>query len=131
MKYLFYLTLCIGLVACSKNSDDDRRDPDERTTVKFINKLARSFENVKIGFIPVGDAKLIKSVGTLAQNGDTGDIVITDKSVIKVYFYYDEGDKTYYTDYGFGISQGTFNNWEINSNTIFHQVQKTSPLYPK
>lgn len=131
MKYLFFLLLTVSLVACSKNKDDNEPDPGKRTTVKFTNKLARSFQNVKIGIIKGGDGILIKNVGTLSQSGDTGEIEVKDQSVIQVFFYYDEGDKSYYTDYGFSIAQGTFNNWDINSNTIFNVIQKTSKLYPK
>ncbi len=130
MKYLFYLVLGLTLVGCSKDNDDEPR-PGNETTVKFINKLPRSFENVKIAYLSGSNAKLIKEVGTLAQGGDTGNILIRDQNVGKVFFYYDEGDKTYFTDHGFLIAQETFNNWEINTNTIFHQLQKTSALYPK
>ena len=131
MKYLLLLSLSLSLLACSKNKGEEDGDPSGRTTVKFTNQLSRSFTNVKIAHIPAGTAILIKNAGTLDANATTGDIVINTANVGKVYFYYDEGDKTYYTDYGFAIAEGTSNNWNINSGTIFHQIQKTSPLYPK
>lgn len=133
-KLLLLLAASALLISsCSKGGNDDD-DDDEITTVKFTNTLTRSFNNVKIG-IWKGDgnpAKLVKDVGTFAAGANTGEIKITDPTVVTVYFYYDETNgKTYMTDYGFGISQGTFNNWNINAGTSFMQISKTDDFYPR
>lgn len=135
MRYKLFLLLAasaLTISSCSKSNDDDFDDDD--TTVKFINTLPRSFNNVKVGTW-IGDgkpAKLLKNVGTLAANGNTGEIKIADPTIVKVYFYYDETNgKTYMTDYGFGIAQFTFNNWNIDNNVHFMEISKTSELYPR
>src|SRR5262249_27792452 len=101
------------------------------TTVNFTNTLNRSFDNVVIGSWKGGPATVIKKVGKMNVGATTGEIELTDYTLVKVYFYYDEGGKTYMTPYGFGISQGTFNNWQINGSVIFDEVKKTDAIYPK
>ncbi len=128
-QLLLLLSISFALLSCSKSKDDDM--DDDKTTVNFINKLPRSFGNVVIGSWTGGDGKLIKSVGTLPEGGSTGEIVIKDQSLTVVYFFYDDNGKTYVTPYGFGIGQGTFNNWEINGNVIFDQINKSDQIYPK
>lgn len=135
MRYQLFLllaTTAILISSCSKSGGDELDDDDTR--VKFINTLPRSLDNVKVGTW-IGDgkpAKLLRSVGTLAAGANTGDIKIADPSIIKVYFYYDEPNgKTYMSDYGFGIAQYTFNNWNIDNNVHFMEISKTSELYPR
>lgn len=76
-------------------------------------------------------AKLIKNVGTIAVNASTGEVELTDQSLTLVYLYADFAGETYMTPYGFGIGQGTFNNWAVDGNVIWLKITKTSVLYPK
>ncbi len=127
-QLLLLLSIPVVFLSCSKGNNDE---DDDKTTVTFNNTLSRSFGNVVIGSWTGGNGKLIKSVGNLTAGGSTGEIVITDNTLTVVYFFYDEGGKTYVTPYGFGISQGTFNNWQINTNVIFDEISKSDQMYPK
>lgn len=131
MKHLLSaLALSVLLLSCSKSSDDG--PPAAKTTVNFTNKLSQSMSNTLIGsWNGAAPAKLIKNVGTLAVNASTGEVELTDKTLIKVYLYADFAGETYMTPYGFGIGRGTFNNWAVDGNVIWNKISKTSDLYPR
>lgn len=134
MKSLFsVLLLALTFISCSKGGDDDdEMNPgDGKTTVNFTNKLPTDLNTAVVGSYNPVQAKLIKTIGTLSAGASTGEISITDKSVEKVYFYYDFNGKTYISDYGFTIAQGTFNNWNIDGNISFKPIEKNSIYYPK
>ena len=131
MKQVFSaLLISFVLFSCSKSSNEDQKD---QTSVKFINILPRSFNNVVIGsWNGTGQAKLIKNAGTLGANSSTAEIPITDNTVATVYFCYDETNgKTYITSLGFPIAQGIVNNWQIDGNLSFTEISKNDQLYPK
>ena len=134
-KLLFLLAVpVIMLVSCSKSKGSDEDDDNKKTTVNFTNTLNRALTNVKIGTWK-GDgnpARLLRDVGNFAAGSSTGEIQIKDPSIRVVYFYYDETNgKTYMTDFGYGISQGTFNNWDINSAMHLMEISKSDDLYPR
>lgn len=126
-QLLLLLFISFTLLSCSK--DEER---EEKTTINYINKMPRSFENVVIGWWDAGEGgtKLLKVVGTLPQGGSTGEIEL-DKSALNVYFFYDENGKTYGTLYSFSIMHGASNNWELTSDVIFAEVAKSDKFYPK
>lgn len=130
LKHLMVALLAITLFSCSKDSDDEG-DPEE-TTVNFTNKLDLTLNNAIVGSWKGGEkAKVIKKIGTLAPGATTGEIRITDPTVQRVYIYYDQGDKTYMTSLGYGVSQGTFNNWNIDLNAIYDEIEKSDQYYPE
>ncbi|MBL7697774.1 MAG: hypothetical protein JNK79_06430 [Chitinophagaceae bacterium] len=130
LKHLAVALLALTLFSCSKDGDTEEEPTD--TTVNFHNKLDRSFDNAVIGSWKGGaKATVIKKLGTFAAGQSTGEIKITDPTFIKVYFYYDEGDKTYMTPLGYSISQGTFNNWNLDGNMVLESIEKTDEYYPE
>jgi len=135
MKGILTLALLCSLTlfACSKNGDsDDDPKPNGGTAVNFENNLSRPLSKVLVGLYLGSSVKLLKNYGTLAAGASTGDIAFTPEGdLMKIFFYYEEDDKVYYTTHGFLLDKGQKKTYNIMNNTSFDRIEKTSFMYPK